>query len=191
MEQGFWEMQEAFAVLPDSGESAAELIKLLAEGGQTVSLAESCTGGLAAAALVSVPGASEVFENGFITYSDRAKNRILGVDRQVLQKYTAVSAQTAAWMARGCRRAGQADLAVSVTGLAGPGGGTEDKPVGLVYIGCCVGRPGGERTVVQEYHFRGDRGEVRRQAAAAAMALGLECLHKACEEDAREEVKDR
>ena len=172
MEQDFWKMREPFGVLADSRVTAARVVELLVRRKQTVSLAESCTGGMTAAALVSVPGASQVFENSFVTYSDRAKNRILGVEWEILQKYTAVSAQTAAWMARGCREAGEADLALSVTGLAGPGGGTARRPVGLVYIGCSYG----ERTVVQEYHFQGGREKVRSQAAAAALMLGLGCL---------------
>lgn len=172
MGQNFWKTLDAFCPLQDSEETARELVRLLQTGKKQISFAESCTGGMAAAELVSVPGASEVFECGFITYSDRVKARVLGVDWEVLQEYTAVSPQTAAWMARGCRRAGQADLALSVTGLAGPGGGCEEKPVGLVYIGCSYD----EEVVVQEYHFQGGREEIRRQAAAAALMLGLHCL---------------
>ncbi len=178
MGQRFWKMLDGFRVLQDGAETAKALVELLREKKQWISFAESCTGGLAAAELVSVPGASEVFECGFITYSDRVKMRVLGVSQEVLQDYTAVSAQTAAWMARGCRRAGQADLALSVTGLAGPGGGSVERPVGLVYIGCSYD----EEVIVQEYHFQGSREEIRRQAAAAALMLGLYCLAVRAEE---------
>ncbi len=163
-----WSLEAGFEEIVPIGESAQSLVRALTAVGQTVATAESCTGGLAAAAIVAVPGASEVFRNGFITYCDAAKQRILGVSEATLAEHTAVSAETAAEMAAGCARAGQADLALAVTGLAGPGGGTPLRPVGLVYVGCYYR----ERVLVQEYRLQGNREEIRRQAAAAALQLG-------------------
>lgn len=167
-----WFLQNGFTELQPIGDSAEKVVNMLTALGQTAATAESCTGGMVASAIVSVPGASSVFENGFITYCDQAKHRILGVSEDTLSEHTAVSAEVAAEMADGCVKAGQADLGLSVTGLAGPGGGTKDKPVGLVYIGCCYH----DRLLVQEYHFEGDREEIRRQAAAAALQPGYYCM---------------
>jgi len=163
-----WRMLEPFEEILFLEENAQNLVHVLEAIGQTVATAESCTGGLVSAAIVSVPGASQVFGNGFITYCDEAKHRLLGVSTETLTTYTAVSAETAAEMAYGCAQAGQADLALAVTGLAGPDGGTEEKPVGLVYISSCYR----DRVLVQEYHFEGDREAIRAQATAAALQLG-------------------
>ena len=168
----YWRVTEPFAELFSAEENAARLVEALQVIGQTVATAESCTGGLVSAAIVSVPGASNVFQNGFIAYCDEAKHRLLQVSQETLDIYTAVSAETAAEMAYGCCVRGQADLTLAVTGLAGPGGGTEEKPVGLVYVSCCYH----ERIMVQEYHFQGDREAIRSQAAAAALQLGYFCL---------------
>lgn len=151
-----------------------ELVALLQDRQETVATAESCTGGLVAAGIVSVPGASLVFQNGFITYSDQAKHRILQVSEETLTRHTAVSRETAGEMAVGCAAAGQADLALSVTGLAGPGGGTAERPVGLVYIGCSYH---GILTV-EEYHFEGDRERIRESAVCAALQLGILCMRQ-------------
>ena len=167
-----WSLEEGFEELVPAKESAQSLVRALTAIRQTVATAESCTGGLVAAAIVAVPGASEAFQNGFITYCDAAKQRILGVSKETLSKYTAVSAETAGEMAAGCARAGQADLALAVTGLAGPGGGTPLRPGGLVYVGCYYR----ERVLVQEYRLSGGRDEIRRQAAAAALQLGYYVL---------------
>lgn len=158
-----------FQALPDAADGARQLVEALQQSGQTIATAESCTGGLVAAAIVSVPGASLVFENGFITYSDGAKRRLLGVSEETLAVHTAVSRDTAAQMAAGCAKAGQADLSLAVTGLAGPGGGSKERPVGLVYVSSCYEG----NVIVQEYHFSGSRGEVRAQAVSAALGLGL------------------
>ena len=163
-----WRMLEPFEEILSAEESAQNLVHLLVAIDQTVSTAESCTGGLVSAAIVSVPGASAVFENGFITYCDEAKRRLLGVTQDSLEAHTAVSAEVAAEMAYGCLAAGQSDLALAVTGLAGPDGGTDEKPVGLVYVSSCYR----DRVLVQEYHFAGDREAVRAQATAAALQLG-------------------
>jgi len=167
-----WRMLEPFDELFPVEENASRLVDLLRIVNQTVATAESCTGGLVSAAIVSVPGASRVFENGFITYCDEAKHRLLGVSQETLDEYTAVSGETAAEMAFGCVTAGQADLALAVTGLAGPDGGTDEKPVGLVYVSCCYR----DRVLVQKYHFSGDREAIRRQAATAALQLGYFAL---------------
>lgn len=137
-----------------------------------ITTAESCSGGLLAGTLVNVPGVSDAFEEGYITYSNEAKHRLLGVDTQVLNTYGAVSAQVAAQMAEGACRAASAEVSIAVTGIAGPDGGTEEKPVGLVYIGCHV--PG--KTKVSECCFHGSRREIREQTVKTAFALLLELL---------------
>ena len=134
---------------------------------ETMEEAESCTGGMTAAKLVNVPGASEVFNEGYITYSNKAKRKLLGVSKSTLKKYGAVSEETAREMAEGGAKAAEADACVSVTGIAGPDGGTEEKPVGLVYIGCSVR---GE-TVVERHEFHGTRAENREQSAVSALDL--------------------
>lgn len=114
---------------------AADLITRAAAKGQTVTTAESCTGGLIAAALTDVPGSSAVFTHGFVTYANEAKRDMIGVPQHLLDDHGAVSAQVAGAMAKGALTTAKADLALSVTGIAGPGGGSPEKPVGLVYMG--------------------------------------------------------
>lgn len=143
------------------------VVRLLSENSLTLCTAESCTGGLVSARLVNVSGASDVFKCGHVTYSNKAKRRILGVKKSTLDEYTAVSAKVAGEMAKGARKSCKADVAVSVTGLAGPGGGTEQIPVGTVYIGCDVKG----KVTVREYHFSGNRSKIRENAAAAALTL--------------------
>lgn len=109
------------------------VVELLSLSNKSIATAESCTGGLLSEMITSVPGASKVFEFGVCSYSNRIKHSILGVDQNILDKYTEVSEQTAAAMAEGMKRLSGADIAVSVTGIAGPGGGTPEKPVGIVY----------------------------------------------------------
>ena len=133
----------------------------------TITTAESCTGGLVAARLTSVPGSSDVFLGGLVAYDDRIKLDALGVPADVLERHGAVSAETAAAMAGGARRVLGADVAVSVTGVAGPGGGTEAKPVGLVYLH--AESPDASHGV--ELRMPGDRNAVRRRAAASALHL--------------------
>ena len=162
-----WRMLEPFEEILSAKENAQNLVYMLADIDQTVTTAESCTGGLVSAAIVSVAGASAVFGNGFITYCDEAKHRLLGVSEETLDVHTAVSAEVAAEMAYGCAVAGQADLALAVTGLAGPDGGTEEKPVGLVYIGCYLKG----KTVVREFRMRGNRDKIREQAVVQALDL--------------------
>ncbi len=149
-----------------------QIVSLLKDRHIKVSFAESCTGGLLAGRLVNVPGSSEVFEEGYITYANEAKHRLLEVSREALYSYGAVSSQVAAQMAQGAAKRSGAQAAVGVTGIAGPDGGTAQKPVGLVYIGCYIDG----KVTVTENHFGGNRGEVRNQAVEAALELLLDCL---------------
>ena len=167
-----------------------EIAKLLKKYNLKISTAESCTGGLIAAALVNVPGISAQFEEGYITYSNAAKHKLLGVSKQSLGQYGAVSSQVAGEMALGAARQARARAAIAVTGIAGPGGGTSlrrggglpsggpvpvgtpQKPVGLVYIGCYVDG----RVFVTENHFQGSRQEIRTATTQAALSLLLEKL---------------
>lgn len=143
----------------------AWIVEELKRQKKTVTTAESCTGGMVAAVITSIAGSSAVFRQGYITYCDDAKHKLLGVKRRTLRKYTAVSAQTAAEMALGGARKAGADYCVSVTGYAGPPSG--DEEVGLVYIGCFAQG----RTIVKECHFEGDRNTVRCQAKDQALQL--------------------
>ena len=130
--------------------------------------AESCTGGMVAARLTEIAGSSDVVERGFVTYSNEAKTEMLGVPSALLSQYGAISAQVARSMAEGALSHARADVAVAITGIAGPGGATAGKPVGLVYL--AVARRGGE-TKVERQHFSGDRKEVREAAASRALEL--------------------
>ncbi len=147
------------------------LVHALSRRKMTVTTVESCTGGMIAAMLTSVPGSSEVFKRGFVTYCDEAKHEMVGVRRETLQIYTAVSPQTAREMAEGGAREAGADCCLSVTGYAGPdsGGG---ETVGLVYIGCFLNG----KTNVEEHRFAGDRAAVRKQAAKRALSILKEML---------------
>jgi nicotinamide-nucleotide amidase len=136
--------------------------------GWTLATAESCTGGMVAAALTDIAGASDVVERGFVTYSNRAKSELLGVPEELIAKHGAVSAETAAAMAEGALAKAPVDLAVAVTGIAGPSGGTKDKPAGLVYFG--VARRGG-KTLTERQFFNGGRADIRRAATARALEL--------------------
>lgn len=148
------------------------VVELLLADHLTVSTVESCTGGLLAARLINVAGVSEVFKAGNITYSNKAKRKLVGVKKAVLAKYGAVSEEVAGDMAKGAALATKADVTIAVTGIAGPDGGTQEKPVGLVYIACFVC---GDVTV-KEFRFNGNRNKIRESAAAAALALTRECV---------------
>ena len=139
------------------------VVRLLEKYEITVSTAESCTGGLLVGRIVNVPGASEVFKEGFITYSNKAKRKLLDVSKATLKKYGAVSEQTAKEMAAGGAFAADSDTCIAITGVAGPDGGTEEKPVGLVYIACYVK----DKVIVERCQFRGSRDKIREQAVAA------------------------
>ena len=142
------------------------LIELLAKRQETVTAVESCTGGLISAAIVDVPGASRVFCQGLVTYSNEAKERLAFVRAETLAAFGAVSAETAAEMACGGARAAGATLGIAPTGIAGPGGATPDQPVGLVYIGVYYNGS----TFVERHVFAGSRDEIRRQAVERALS---------------------
>ena len=148
------------------------IVDLLVANKLTISTVESCTGGMIAARLINVPGVSDVFKMGHITYSNKAKKKILGVKKRTLEKHTAVSAEVAQEMVKGVEMVSKADVCVSVTGLAGPDGGTAKKPVGLVYIACSVKG----NVTVQEYHFNGNRAKIRENATASALTLMRKCI---------------
>lgn len=151
----------------DDEPTAALVLRLLRERGLTLATAESCTGGLVAARLTDVPGSSDVFAGSVVAYADEVKAAALGVPEALLQEHGAVSAETAAAMAAGARARLGADVAVAVTGVAGPGGGTPGKPVGLIFLHAAG--PDGERS--RRLELGGDRETVRARAAAAALHL--------------------
>ena len=138
-----------------------------------ITSAESCTGGMICAAITDLPGSSDIFDRGFITYSNQAKIVMLRVYRSILEAYGAVSEQTVSDMAEGALRQTPADVAVAVTGIAGPGGGSPEKPVGLVYIGISVR---GHRSKAFRHIFSGDRKSIRQQSTDAAFTHILELI---------------
>jgi len=146
----------------------AALVERYRRAGRRLAVAESCTGGLVAARLTDIAGSSDVVERGFVTYSNESKVELLGVPADLLQHYGAVSAQVARAMADGALAHSRADVAVSITGIAGPGGATPGKPVGLVYL--ALARKGSE-TRVERLHFDGDRQAVRAGALESALEL--------------------
>ena len=146
---------------------AEQLIEALRSKGLRMSAAESCTGGMIGCMMTSVPGSSDVFLGTAVTYSNDAKERILGVKHETLMDHGAVSMETASEMAKGSVEVYESDVAVAVTGIAGPGGATPEKPVGLVYIAVADG----PRTVVTKNLFQGDRQSIRHQTAIEALKL--------------------
>lgn len=148
-------------------EEVRRLATLASEKGITVCAAESCTGGLIGASITDYPGASAFFMGSTVTYSNESKERLLHVPRGILFAYGAVSHQTAVCMAEGARVLYGADVSVAVTGIAGPGGGTSDKPVGLVYISVSDGY----MTQASEFRFTGSRGEVREATVLNALRM--------------------
>lgn len=145
----------------------AAVVRLLEKYELTVSTAESCTGGLLSGRIVNVPGASEVFKQGFVTYSNKAKRRLLDVSKATLKKYGAVSEQTAKEMAAGGAFAADSDTCIAITGIAGPDGGSEEKPVGLVYIACYVK----DKVTVECCRFKESREKIREQAVTRGLNL--------------------
>lgn len=148
------------------------VVDLLLANHLTVSTVESCTGGMLAARLINVPGVSDVFKMGYITYSNKAKRKLLGIKKSLLEKHGAVSPEIAKDMAKGGALFAKSDVAVGITGIAGPDGGSEEKPVGLVYIACSVCG----RTNVNEYHFSGSRMKIRESSVSAALSMMRECI---------------
>lgn len=150
-----------------------DLLDACRRRGWTLATAESCTGGLIAATLTEIAGSSDVVDRGFVTYSNQAKTDMLRVRSALISRYGAVSEQVAKAMAEGAIGHSNADLAVSVTGIAGPGGATPDKPVGLVFIGVAV-RDGD--VTAEQCMFNGDRRSVRKQTVERALDLLAERL---------------
>lgn len=151
-----------------------KIVEELKKRHYTITTAESCTGGLLAGRILNVSGASEVYNEGHITYSNEAKERLLGVKQETLESHGAVSRETAAEMALGAADMARANVGLSTTGIAGPGGGTAEKPVGLVYIGCAIDG----QVVVKECHLKGSREEVRNGTVEECLQLLWNSLSK-------------
>lgn len=150
-----------------------KVVEELKKRNLVISTAESCTGGLLSSCIVNVAGASSIFKEGYITYCDNAKIHMLGVRKETLQTYYAVSSQTAIEMAEGCAKISGADIAVSITGVAGPDM-EDNKPVGLVYIGCYYKH----HSAAYAFHFLGDRASIRNQAVQEAFSIILDTICK-------------
>ncbi len=148
------------------------VVDLLTANRLTVTTAESCTGGLLAARIINVPGVSEVYKSGYITYSNKSKRKILGVKQSLLNKKGAVSEEVVREMAKGAAAISKAEVAVATTGIAGPGGGTEEKPVGLVFIACSVCG----KITVNKYYFNGNRDKIRKSTVSSALILMRQCI---------------
>jgi nicotinamide-nucleotide amidase len=157
---------------PELIETAARVLDANRAFGRTVATAESCTGGMVAAALTEVAGASDVVDRGFVTYSNEAKMEMLGVGSDIIETFGAVSIAVAWAMAQGALKYSKADIAVAITGVAGPGGGSEKKPVGTVVFARAT-RDGDPNDIVADIRQFGDlgRAEIRRQAALVALEL--------------------
>jgi len=151
---------------------AKKLLDLAKQKSIRVVTAESCTGGMVAAAITSVSGSSDVFDRGFITYSAAAKVEMLGIDDELVRKFSVISSEVAEAMAEGAIKNSQAQLSVAITGIAGPKGGTKAKPVGLVYIASHYEGS----TVCEEFHFAGDRQEIRENAVQQALKLMISII---------------
>jgi len=149
-----------------------EIARALLERKWWIATAESCTGGLLAHTLTNIPGSSAYFRGGVVSYSNEVKMKVLGVKRETLEQYGAVSEQTAREMAEGVKNLMEVDVAVATTGIAGPGGGTPEKPVGLVYIGLATP----EGVEVKRFLFNGDRLYNKEQFCNAALNMVLEYL---------------
>ncbi len=157
----------------EEGKSIEEdLVAILIERNLIIATAESCTGGLIASRLVNVSGVSAVFKQGFITYDNTVKHEILGVPLGALAQYGAVSSIVAGFMAEGVASAATADIGLASTGIAGPDGGTQEKPVGLVYIGICFNN----QTYVRECRFTGNRQEIRELTVVNGLNMLLQLL---------------
>lgn len=149
-----------------------ELVKLLKINNYSISFAESCTCGLLASKIGNVPGASDVFNESYVTYANLSKIKILGVKEDTLDTYGAVSQQAALEMSKGVKNKSDADIGIGITGIAGPGGGTEEKPVGLVYISVCTPTV----HMCEKHIFKGDRYNVRNSAANKALEIVINLL---------------
>lgn len=150
------------------------VVDLLIANDLTITTVESCTGGLVAGRLINVPGVSDVYKSGYVTYSNKAKRKIVGVKKSTLEKHGAVSHQTVKEMCLGAAFAAKADVSIATSGIAGPDGGTPEKPVGTVFIGCNVC---GE-VITKEYRFTGNREKIRSFTVSEALVLLRECILK-------------
>lgn len=144
-----------------------EIGKMLIKRQITLSVAESCTGGLISNRITDISGSSKYFKMGVVAYSNKVKENILWIPGSLIRKYGAVSRQTAIEMAQGVRAIANADIGMGVTGIAGPAGGTKHKPVGLVYIALVTNK----KRIVKKFHFKGSRQEIKFQASQAALDL--------------------
>jgi cinA-like protein len=152
-----------------------EVVRILLEKNLTLTTAESCTGGLIGAAIVNVSGASGCFNEGYITYANEAKVRLLGVKEESISKYGVVSDTVVKEMAEGALKSASADIAVAVSGIAGPLGGSPNKPVGTVFIGLCIKDKNTKALSCRayEFHFQGDRLEIRNKTVQEALKIIL------------------
>lgn len=157
-------------------DKAQELVDLAKSKKVYLATAESCTGGLISSAITSIPGSSEVFQSGFVTYSNLSKHTFLKVSEDLMNKKGSVSVEVAKIMAVNACLRSRADMAVSVTGIAGPGGATENKPIGLVFIGFYSRKSG--VNIAFEHNFTGDRNEIRKQTVAKALDILIDKLSK-------------
>ena len=155
-----------------------QVYHILKEQHITLATAESATGGMIASTLINVPGISEFFQEGYVTYSNDAKVKMIGVDRKIIDAYGVVSKETAENMAVSVAKTAGCDVALSVTGVAGPDGGTKERPAGTVYIGCFYRG----KTVVEHHVFEGTRMDVRIKATKQALELLIECMSTGKEE---------
>ena len=153
------------------------IAELLIKNNKTITFAESCTGGLIAKKLTDISGTSQCFECSFVTYSNEKKSKLIGVSKETLENYGAVSYQTALEMCKGARDTAEADIAVSVTGIAGPNGGTAEKPVGLVYVGICTE----DIWAYTKLNLSGTREEIREKTADTALLIASLYLNKILE----------
>lgn len=154
-------------------EHIKEIIDICSKRNLTIALAESCTGGMISEMITSISGSSKVFKGAVISYSNESKETLLNVSQKTLNEHGAVSSETATEMVLGCKDRLSADICLSVTGIAGPTGGTKEKPVGLVYIAVISNN---KSPIVKKYIFKGDRTEIRRQTAHEAIKAIYEAI---------------
>lgn len=152
-------------------ELAFELLNLCKKKSLLIATAESCTGGLLSSTITDVPGSSEVFDRGFVIYSNEAKTSLLSVPKKIISEHGAVSEAVAKKLSLGAIKKSRADLSISVTGIAGPGGGTKTKPVGLVYISTCIKN---SRPKSQRFVFKGARKSVKKQTVVKCLEMLIE-----------------
>lgn len=155
------------------GESLEKRVGDVLRGNKlNIAVAESCTGGLISHRITNIPGSSDYFDRGMVVYSNASKTQLLGVPKLIIESFGAVSDETAKAMAEGINKISGSDLGLAVTGIAGPGGASPNKPVGLVYISLASKKP----TIVREFRFTGERGDIKEQACEEALKMVLDFL---------------